>query len=567
MSAERTQAQVQRFLQQGRPELAFDLLTGILLSGEAELATIWAAYSLIGQVIERFPSMAATEARQAAAQRCGLQLPVPRDASGRAEFPTIAGDHRRFLIVHVHNGRGQDQIHPEHIRTETRNAVEQALAAARAIASDHRPLCVSFDLEQGIVAGRSCGLAVGVAALSFLCRVNLSPRFLFTGFLRSDGLIESVDLVPEKLQLRRESRPLATLIVPDGKEGQDTNAYPARSLEEIWRSRMILLHHDPAAADHGYLNLDLELGGIRDLFSAGRWVDAERKARLIIEHEGLHAEEELTLRTILLAAANHRGEQQQAASLTRSIQRMLHDDSLPVQAVAIAMANVAVHTIDLLRPVEAAQVLEQAERLPLPPKDLAWVHLRGTRARACILAGDLHGALAHRQQNAALCPGDEVPRCLGDLADIYMRSGDFDLAQEALDRARDAIGRLQRGWRRLEYLNQTRRYLDLYTARLHRLRGDRDNAKKLLQALHTTSLGPSLELRIESALLEESLPQRLAEIEAAFAAVPEREQVIYRALYLRARCLAGDDSAHVELARLFNLETLSVSELAVRLPY
>lgn len=560
--SERLRHEVEHLLEAGRPDRAFDRLTAVLYSSP-RMDELWAARSLLTQVVERLPATAATEARRAAAKACGLELAELQSPIGRAEFPVIGSPGARFLAVQIFETEQKDRITPAGVGRDTAAAVHKALAAARDLTGHQQPLHVSFSVVDSALYGGSCGLAVGIAVVSYLQRIKLPESLLFTGELQADGRVDRVDDVQKKRELRRDCRPGATLLVPTGQEAADECAHPIGSLREA--VKLVQSHVEPQSAPS--IDVEVELSRVRSEFNAGRFGDAARRAETLLARARLRTDEKLELRTILLAAANHRGEQLRAETIAAEIQILLLDSSLPADVVAHAIANMAVRLIDLLRPEEAELLLDQAERLPLQPSDRMRVHLRGTRARARILKGDLHGALILRQENAERCPPDESARCLGDLADIYIRRGEHGEAESVLQRANRALNELLSSARRVEYLKQTARYLGLYAVRLERARGATEAARQRLAETTRTDTGPSLELGLEAAQLEASVEQRIAAIERIFASINSRDQLIYRAIYLRSRVQAGDASAHADLCALFGRVDLSAHELAARLPY
>lgn len=560
--SDRLRHEVEQFLEDGRPDRAFDRLTEVLQSSFG-MAQLWAARCLLIQVADRLPATAITEVRRATAKACGIALAELKSPIGRAEFPVVGGTGARFLAVQILEERQQDRITPEDVGSDTRQAVQHALAAARELTGDSRPLHVSFTVAAGVLYGGSCGLAVGIAVVSYLQRIKVPESLLFTGHLQAHGRVDEVRDVNEKRALRRDSRPAATLLVPPGQDADADCTHPVGSLREA--VQLVHSHLEPQSAP--IIDVDLELSRARASFNAGRWREAEPKAEFLLARGRLRTDERLELLTILLAAANHRGEQHRAEQLAATIKEMPLDRSLPADVVAHALANLAVSIVDLLRPAEAELLLDQAERLPAPPSDRMRVHLRGTRARARILQGDLEGALALRQENAERCPTDEAARCLGDLADIYIRRGEYAEAERVLMRATETLTELLTNERRVEYLKQTGRYLSLYAIRLERARGATELARQRLEAAGRSGPGATLEIGIEAALLAATLEQRLAALEALFASVPGRDQIIFRAIYLRSRMQAGDASAPAELATLFSRADLSADELAARLPY
>jgi hypothetical protein len=187
-------------------------------------------------------------------------------------------------------------------------------------------------------------------------------------------------------------------------------------------------------------DLGAELSHVESDYHRGRWLEAARRAQLLLAEPGLRSEEQLKLRTILLAAANHQGDMVRAAAVMKELRSLL----------ALALANAAVHCIDLLRASDAQALLNEAERLPLPDQDSCWVHLYGTKARVNILLGDLEGSLGLRLRNVQACPDHERPRCLGDLVDSYLRLERWNEAEQSLQAAQQALAELRPQRRRID---------------------------------------------------------------------------------------------------------------------
>ncbi|HRI49326.1 MAG TPA: hypothetical protein PLW65_04020 [Pseudomonadota bacterium] len=558
MSNHSVREQVRAAIRRGRPDVAFDRVAEILLSGRHGLAAQYEALSLLDYVAQRVPATAATADRRAAAAQLQVALAQPRRRVGSAEFPAVAGSYGRFVAVSVSASHGADEIHPADLAVETQEATHAALVAARSLAGDTRPLRIDFECgEEEVIRGRSCGLAVGMAVVSFLHRLELPETYLFSGELAPHGRLLGVAGVAEKLALRRECRPQAVLVLPAEHHTDEPCVEHAGTLTEVLDRLGI----------HPEMDLTSVLAAVRNDYHCGRWPAAAQRAQALLLQPSLRIEERLELHTILLAAANHRGDQAQAREQAAAMQRLLTDHSIPSQLAAIALANAAVQAVDFLRPAEAEALLAQAAELSIKPTDPAWIHVSGTRARVRILQGDLAAALTIRKQNAQLCRDDERARCLGDLADGYLRSGELELAGEALSAARRALAELRSQRRRREYLRQTESYLTLYAVRLSVARADVEQARALLAPVARLPAEQLIELRIESALLATSVEERLDAIDCLFSSLPHQDQPIFRVLYLRARLLAGDGSAQSGLQTMLGLSGVAGSALCSRIPY
>lgn len=557
MSSESVRAQVRAAIRRGRPELAFDCVAETLLSGRHGLAARWEALALLDYVAQRVPAAAATADRQAVARQLKVTLPPPRRDVGRAEFPAIGGAGGRFVAVRVSAGRGDDEIHPDDLPADTQAATMTALMAARGLVADRGPLRVDFECGEEVIRGSSCGLAVGMAAVSFLQHLELAETHLFSGELDPSGRLLAVSGIAEKLELRRQCRPGAVLVLPSGHAIDEPHAIVAGTLTEVLTRLGI----------DGEIDLAKELAAVRADYDCGHWPKAAQQAQVLLHQPGWRIEELLQLHTMLLAAANHRGDQAQAKEHAAHMQRLLTSRLVPPQLAAVALANAAIQALDVLRPGDADALLGQAAGLPLRPTDPAWIHVNGTWARVRILQGDLAAAVTLRQHNAQLCPEDERARCLGELADGYLRSGELGLAGDALADARRAFAELQRHRRRLAYLRQTESYLILYEVRLAAARAEVALARTLLAAVPKLPAEPLIELRIEAALLAPSVEQRCSAIDKTFSSLRHREQPIFRALHLRARLLAGDGSAQPELQAMLGLQNVDGRALCARIPY
>lgn len=538
----------------GRAERAFDRLMD-RLEGAAGLQDKYTALQLLPYVAGQIPGAAVTESRRQRAQRYGHKLRHIRSFLGRAEFPAIAGQEGRFVAVSVSYSEEADDRLPPDLDADTREAIQQALTAARALANVKRGLRVDLEKTRQSIQGSSLGLAVGIAALSLLFEREVPEHLVFTGELSSDGQVRPVTQVHDKLQLLRETRPLAVLFVPATQcAGEDLHTHPASTLRGVGDSAGLIRESD----------LEQSMGELLADFQCGAWRKAARAARQLLAEPDLRADEQMRLRTILLSAANHCGDTDEAAEQATCLARIQEESSLSAPVIAHALANRAVQRIDLLRGREAEGLLDQANALALPEDHPSWIHLRGTRARARILQGDREAALALRQRNVECCSEEgERPRCLGDLADSYLRLGRFREAEQTLEQATDALQRHRR--RRVEYLDQTAQHLLLHQVRLRRAMGDPSGARRLLHQDPKVKHRQIELLQIEGVLHQDHDPA--AALDGLFDSFPLRQAPIFRALYFRSKLLLGDQSVLDELRSVLNLPEHDATELCLRVPY
>jgi len=484
-------------------------------------------------------------------------VPPPRGEIGRAEFPAVGTTGGRIVAVFISSGGSEDQVYPASLSSQSWQAAMDALQAARTLTSDNRPLRVDFDSGSEPLEGQSFGLAVGVAAVSHLRRAPLLDTHLFSGVLEPSGRLIAVSGLEQKLALRRECRPGSLLAL---------SAEQVCDAENVIRAPTLASTLEALGID-AEMDLGGELAKLRADYDSGHWTQAAAAAQTLVYQSGLRGEELLELHTVLLAAANHQGNQEQARVHAEEIQRLLSDHSIPPALAAIALTHAAIQALDLLRPTDAEALLQQALDLSLPPGDRALVHVRGTLARVRILQGDLAAAVAIRQLNTEDCPDSERARCWGDLADGYLRTGQLTLAADALSTARAGLARQQQSRRRREYLRQTARFLTLYEVRLALARQDLAQAHALLLAAEAEPQGLILELQLERASLATTPEQRYHAIDTAYERLSHADQPIYRALRLRARLQAGDADAGLQLQAMLGLAKVTGQALCCRLPY
>lgn len=549
---------VEEHLKAGRVDLAFDALIAARLDKGADLEMAWAARDLLPRIVERLPACAFDPPRRECAARCGLTLPGPQKATGRLEFPAVNGPRARMVRVDVVvTAEAEDDVLPEGLASETAAALRAALAAVRrGLPSELAAPRVRVALDHDPPPwGPSCGLAMALAARSALCRLPIDDDLAATGELTADGRVRPVSDVADKRLLHRAARPGGRLLVPLGQEDpKEPSVHAVVDLETA-------LAHLGSAPER---DLSGELAEIRSAFNLGRWPEAAQRAQSLCDDPGLQEGERAELLLILLAAANHRGDQALALALVARLRPLLESGGLTASVGAQALAHVATAAIDRFAVADAEVVLAQARLLALPPGDEGWLHVRGAQAAAALLRGDFERALALRRQNAAASGSlpTERPRCLGDLADTLRRCGLFAEANVVLDEASAALERV--GQRRLTYKATTRRFLHLHAARLALAAGDAVQAAAHLPKAAGTP-GPGPVAALEDALLAGEREERLRRIDAALL---ERADVpVFQALRARARYLAGDPGAAEVLGACMALPGVPAEELCRRLPY
>lgn len=550
-------------LREGRADLAFDALTAAWLDPRADLQTAVAARTLLPHVRDRLPACAFGGNRCSHAERLGLATPTPRSAAGRLEFPAVSGPRGGVVRVDaVVLPHAPEDLLPEGLSVDTEAAIRAALRAARRglpPADVTRRVRVAFDLDPP-PQGPSCGLAVALAVRSALCRLPIDDDLAATGEVAEDGAIRPVSDMTGKLRLHRDARPAGRLLVPRTQlHGDEPGAVGVLHLDDA------LLEISSTTRDlaRGIArDIDRELTDVRAEFRGGNWDAAARHAERLAIDPALQEGERAELLLILLAAANHRGDQGAAQALRGQLQPLVEAGGLSASLAAKALANLVVTAIDRFAVADADATLAAAAGLTLPPGDEGWLHLRGAEAALAVLRGDFARALALRRQNADAASPTEQPRCLGDLADTLRRCGHLDEAEEALRRAFAALD--QAGPRRLLYKDTTRRFLHLHAARLSVEGGDQRQAAAHLREARGAG-GPELMAALEAALLAATRDERLRLIDAALPL--SQDAPIFVALRARARHLAGAPEAAAQLAACMGSPGVPVPELCRRLPY
>ena len=555
---------VRQDVQRGRPERAFDRLLDCLESRSPlpSLQVKHHALSLLPFVVSRLSGAAATSHRKERAKKVGHRLGSIRSFVGQAEFPAVGENLERCIRVTVFCCEQQDVL-PLHLSNKTEQGIRHALEAARNLTSYSGFFCVCLEETEIPLDGASLGLAVGVAAVSAITRREISEHRVFTGEVLPDGQILAVDFVKEKSQLVRESRPLAVLFAPS-KNHLDSHFHA---------SCVLFADHIQRVCESGELwgKLDLEdrVRDIQSRFARGDWEEAACRAKDLVADDRLLPDDNMRLRTILLSAANHQGNTDEATEHSAALSELCEQHSLKPEDVALALANRAVRRIDLLKGNEAEELLERTLALHLSQTDEAWIHVRGTWARTKVLLGQQTEALALREQNARECKTEvELPRCLSDLADSYLRLARLEDAKKMLDAAASALQRSLQKCRRIAYLQQTEQYVLVQQIRLcHRLNMNTE-VRRLLAEKERFPCRVDL-LEIEAALHAERDP--LLAVDRVFERHPARDIPIFQALRLRAHILLGQTAAVPVLAKRLGAVTevpeYDAEDLCLRVPY
>lgn len=550
-------AELRSLVETGRLERAFDLASQ-LYDGTPEAQHV--AQRALAAILPRLSRCAISPARAVLAHRLGLPLPPTRDRVGQLDFPAVCGDLSRFVTAYVGDAADTDRVLPAGLPAKTQASIRDALQAVRSLTGSTQHLEVMLDAE---VSGRSCGLAVALAAYSHLTGQPLSDRLAATGRLFPDGCVAEVSDIPLKLRLRAEARPGCTLLVPHDAEAPHEQIIRIRSLQHA-----IELLSGPAGPD-----FEATYQKVRGQFRQGAWLQAAEQAELIHDHPAATEAERISLLTILLCAANHTGRAVRAAEIVDKLDKLLQQEL--VQMVAgEALASCLVTAVDSFQLESAHIVVGRIAKHAWSASDL--IHLRGAQALLAVYEDRIADAVHLRRQNSFHATADERPRCLGDLADALRRLGELD---EALHTIEEALALLrQTNGRRHGYQRQTQPFLHLHAARIHRARGEFERA---LHYLHSAvpSIGPDPSLRLGLELIlaaagnaaETSTVSPVpAELASHWNDRPAlHDSDILRALYLRARIEAGDQDCVPALAAIMRLPADAVTPAALcrRLPY
>jgi len=527
----------------GRPERAWDRAFVAWAGGNR--ADRHHAGQVLRWLAARLPDAAWIDDRRAQAGRVQAVLSLSPSEPGCVAFPAVGGDASRFVQVTVTLADADDL--PLVLDALTADAVRDALAAARRLRATESGLRVHFDAKDW--EGPSCGLAVALAAVSALDGVPISPCVAATGAVRPDGRIEDVGADHAKLELRREARPRARLLVPRSWGADEPAIVPVGDLAAA------------VAAATGTLD-DPEplLQRVRTHDRAGEWIEAARVAEPLLDHPGLDEVERQRLIVLLILAANHGADPDARRRWTARLDpcRLAGRD---LEAWARAVGSRVVAHVDALDPVGAREVLDLAPAERLAP-DLQ-VHWRGPAALLATLEGRHADALVLREANVADASADERPRCLGDLADALLRVGRLD---EALAAADAGLVLAREHQRRRPYLARTGVYLALHRGRALLALGRTDEA---LAQVHAAAPLPGPDPRFRLQLLEAEARGSPDLAERAWRSLPAglmREPLIHLLAWRSLRRL-GRPQAAGALPDVAAFRGVSEEEIGGRLPY
>ncbi|MGE6759949.1 hypothetical protein ACQKGO_18185 [Corallococcus interemptor] len=188
-------------------------------------------------LMPRLPASFWDERRCDEARRLGLTPTRPAPRIGAVAFPVVYASSGEgcFVVATVRPAAGgQDELPRSDIDETSCSAMKEALEAARRHSGDRRHFSVALDKPfPEPVCGASCGLAVALAALSFIDGLELDDSIAATGEVTRELLVRPVRDVDRKLELLREARPLARLLCPAG-QSEDRANVPVERLDDAW---------------------------------------------------------------------------------------------------------------------------------------------------------------------------------------------------------------------------------------------------------------------------------------------------------------------------------------------
>lgn len=527
----------------GRPERAWEEAADAW-RGAAPRERVFAR-RLLARIVHRVPDAAWTAERAGFARRLGIDRIRPAPEVGRVAFPAVNDRKGRFVEVQVSLAE-QDEV-PSGLPEAVVAAARDALEAVRRIEPGHRfrvevPSDVPWE-------GKSWGLAVALAALSAVRGHRVSDRVVATGKVAPGGQIEDVGHRQNKVKLLVEARPRARMLVPEGwRDVERPGVQRCATLSGAWREL------SPAEAA-----VDERLDEVAKLERGGRWTDAAALALALLEEE-LEDLERAKLLVVLHLDANHRADIDAQRKWDAELARV-GPSGLDQVFAARALANRFVSSIDRLAPEEAESLLPLVDGRDWRAE--AVVHVRGAQALWMTLIGDHDGALRLREANAEVAPAAERARCLGDLADAWLRLGDPERALACVDEARAAAERAGR-WR--GYQELTKGFLVLHRARALRALGRDPEALDVLREA-PGAIGPDPQLRWR--LLEAEIRGDVGIAEARWRSLPAwmLGSPVVQALFERTRARLGDGEAEASLLSRAVFGGLALAEAGRRLPY
>lgn len=533
---------VEAALRAGRPERAWDLAARAFDEGSPRQRH--QAVRLLGALVGRVPDSAWIAARSAVAARAGLVRTPRGGVVGEVAFPTVAATAGCFVHARVRAVAGPDRL-PE-LDPGALEQVSEALRAARSALGSELGFVLTFDRDDW--SGESCGLAVGLAAVSAARGLPVPDAIVASGALDASGRVHPAGHLHRKLELRAEARPRARLLVAREDAPVDPAVVPVSGLDEALEAIAPSALDDPEEA----------LLAIRAHDRRGEWVEAARKALDLVERPELTEEERVEVLTILLAAANHGAATDDRDRWLRRLDRMTSPRAeLQLARFVGARAIAAIDAFDVDRAREALALAGDREW-----GAEARLHVDGPRALLATLCGQHDRALALRRANLEHAPPAERARCGGDLADALLRAQE---PERALDVVRTAL-REASAPRRRAYQVRSVAWLRLHEARALQALAHPDEALSVLDRVGPLQ-GPDPWLRIE--LLRIELQDGLAHLDAIEAGLPAalRASPLIAALFWRTRARLGDVEAARQLTNLPVFAGLPFHEAARRLPY
>ena len=391
--------------------------------------------------MNRLPAAAWSFRRRRALPR-GLEPEPARPTVGLLAFPTVqAGDSRTgptdcFVEARVTAASGPSDDLPEGLSPAVTRAIEDALVAVRRLEPGAGSLAVRF-LGPRDWSGPSCGLAVGLAALSRLRGVPVEGFWVASAQVQPDGCVGPVGSMEAKSALRAVagggcSWPWRTRAPTTGVSGWPICG-GLRGGERVrpGRSPASPGCHDPR-------------------HEAGRLGRGCRTAGALDGHPYLEPDELVLVKALLVAAVNHSGRSDEARALEGDLLRCI-DKAGSCKAALHALGNLAMSAVDRLDPETALALAGRGIRL-WPTRGEHLLYVQGPAAFAACLLGDFERAVSLRPDNVSLCEETapvHLPRSLGDLAQTLLRTGAAEEAVAVAERELRVLDETVR-WRAIE---------------------------------------------------------------------------------------------------------------------
>lgn len=548
---------LQAHLDHGRSDLALDAALEALADAP-DLGRRRYAWQAVRALVNRLPAAAWSFRRRRALPR-GLEPEPARPTVGLLAFPTVqAGDSRTgptdcFVEARVTAASGPADDLPEGLSPAVTRAIEDALVAVRRLEPDAGALAVRF-LGPRDWSGPSCGLAVGLAALSRLRGVPVEGFWVASAQVQPDGCVGPVGSMEAKSALRAVARPRARMLVAVADAGTDDRRVGVADLQEAFAEASGSGRDDPQPA----------LDAMTRAMKQGDWVGAARTAGALDGHPYLEPDELVLVKALLVAAANHSGRSDEARALEGDLLGCI-DKAGSCKAALHALGNLAMSAVDRLDPETALALAERGIRL-WPTRGEHLLYVQGPAAFAACLLGDFERAVSLRRDNVALCEETapvHLPRSLGDLAQTLLRTG----------AAEEAVAVAERGLRVLDETVRWRAYRDVTRPFLHHHHARALAAVGRLEAARAANARagrvPMLVPRIFVQLLDAELDGDRAAVEAAWARLPgwTQHNPMVCALVERTRARLGDTDAAQRLVQRFKLPLDALEEAGRRLPY